>query len=488
MLLFYSVSCLINVSTLLWLRQVRFGRVLFALSGLSLVGGVLAAAGLLAADWAVLVWQSLSWVVLLVGLGLPWFWVGGGVLAALLLGLLPGSPVVLLASWGLVTAVPIAATVALRQRARVSILTPREQIFRRVRAELTTESLISQKPVLDCLTDGVIVSALDGRVLYANQATAVILGIPLTQIEQQPMTEVLPGLRIPASRTGHIHRFEQNGRMIEGEMHFIFNEMGMAQETVTLLRDVTVHHHAEEARDNFLTTISHELRTPLTVIKGYIELIGNGLAGPISHQQKQFLVTIQRNVNRMVDLINNLIFVSTIKGGRLEQSTGLTDLRQLIPQIARELQPNAQEQSQQIVVDVDGRLEPIEADPIHMATVLEELMTNAIKYNRPGRTVHVNALLQVDLSQQQEFAVVNVRDEGVGIAIEDQGHIFDNFYRSDGSDVQVRAGGIGVGLSIVRALVEAYNGRIWFESALDHGSTFSFIVPTRQAAPLSGKE
>ena len=99
--------------------------------------------------------------------------------------------------------------------------------------------------------------------------------------------------------------------------------------------------------------------------------------------------------------------------------------------------------------------------------------------------VRIAAFLESEIDKDQKFALVSVSDNGIGIDLEDQSHIFEDFFRPDQLSSQVRAGGIGMGLSIVRALVEAYNGRIWFESTPDEGSTFTFIIPLQQPAEAS---
>jgi signal transduction histidine kinase len=182
----------------------------------------------------------------------------------------------------------------------------------------------------------------------------------------------------------------------------------------------------------------------------------------------------------MVQLINSLIFASSAKSGRLDTKAGHADLRQLINQIVRELENMAKENQQRILVEVDSRLQPIQADPIHISTILQELIANSIKYNKPNGEVRITAFLESEMDQNQKFALVSVSDDGIGIDIEDQSHIFEDFFRPDQLSTQVRAGGMGMGLSIVRALVEAYNGRIWFESAPGEGSIFTFIIPITQ--------
>ena len=138
----------------------------------------------------------------------------------------------------------------------------------------------------------------------------------------------------------------------------------------------------------------------------------------------------------------------------------------------------AAEDGQRIIVKVDKRLRPLRIDSIHMATILEELITNSIKFNRPGGIVRVTAALDTLNGNEQSYVVVSVSDEGVGIDPADQDHIFEEFYRTkQETDSHIRTRGMGMGLSIVRALVETYNGRIWFRSTPKQGSTFTFVIP-----------
>lgn len=348
---------------------------------------------------------------------------------------------------------------------------------------------IHSQDILDHLVDGIIFSEQDGCISYVNNAASVMVGRPAVEMIGVPITDVLTRLPLLASSTDNIKagHFELNGRYIRGRATTLYDQHDQAQGILTTLHDITAEFEAEMSKDNFLQTISHELRTPLTAIKGYAELLATGASGPLNNHQVMFTTTIQRNVNRMVQLINSLIFASSIKAGRLEYITGYTDVAQLIDQISRELQPTAAEDGQKIVVDVKKTLQPLQVDPIHMATILEELITNSIKFNRSGGTVRVTAVPDTMNGSNQTYAVVSVSDEGVGIAPGDQAHIFEEFYRAGHeTENHIRTRGLGMGLSIVRALVETYNGRIWFKSSPGQGSTFTFIIPNQpdnQALP-----
>lgn len=343
-------------------------------------------------------------------------------------------------------------------------------------------TLIQSQKILDHLVDGVIFSNQDGYISYANKAASTLVGRSVPEMLGRPITDVLTRLPLLASSVDSVKssRFELNGRYLRGKAIILYDQNNEAEGILTTLHDVTTEFESEQSKDNFLKTVSHELRTPLTAIKGYVELLSTGVAGTLNDNQKMFATTIQRNVNRMVQLINSLIFTSSIKAGRLEHITGHTDLTQLINQISRELQPTAAEDGQKIVVEVANQIQPLHVDPIHIATILEELITNSIKFNRPGGTVRITAVPDTMNGSDQTYVIISISDEGIGIDPADQAHIFEEFYRTaHETDNHIRTRGMGMGLSIVRALVETYNGRIWFKSTPGRGSTFTFIIPNQ---------
>ncbi len=469
----------------LWQQGRQRSRMAVALLGLTVLvtaGLVLSFAILEPGSRLVLGWGLLAWGILLWGVRLRWVYGLALLVAVALFYVLSLLPVLDMLAWGLVTAVPLTAVISV-QRKKVSIppiiagelasgyLHPVS-----MEGHISAEMVNSEHPILECLTDGLLVCGQSGLIMIVNQAATVILGLPEDELIGRPITEILVHFpQIGEEQASNARTFAMNGRTIQGQMNIIYNAAGSVQGTVFVLRDITVEFQARQAADSFLTTVSHELRTPLTAIKGYTELLESSLGTEADQAQTMFVNTIQRNVARMVQLVNSLIFASSVKGGRLEYQPGYADLPQLIRQIVREMEPRTAQNNQHIEMEIDGRLGQIEADPMHVATILEELMTNGLKYGREGGTLRVTANRESD-----EFAIVSVSDDGIGIAEEDQSRIFEQFFRPEYRDEQVRTGGIGMGLSIVRALVEAYNGRIWFESIPDKGTTFTFILPTRQ--------
>ena len=494
MVVFHIFALLVTLVTATWLWHYHRERFLLldALFGLvlfELLQVVLVYWEILEQAWLLIGLRLLAWAVLLKVTTSGWRIVGIVIGVLLFIIALPFVPDANFLMWGYLTAVPLLSLLATTQQHQLQlpIIAPTapSPSLRPVSVanHVTTDMITSQQPILECLVEGVIFSGSSGLIEYANQAAAIMLGMVQNEMLAHPITDILAHVPMLGG-SANVNRFEINGRILEGQMSIIYNKEGEAQGTVAVLRDITARHQAEAARDDFLTTVSHELRTPLTAIKGYVELMGSGLGGEIPPQQKSFLSTIQRNVNRMVQLINSLIFATTIRSGRLEYGSGPTDVARLINQLAREQQPKAAETGQKITLDLADTLVPIQADPMHMETVIGELLQNAMKYNRHGGTIHITAFLEGNETADQGFVVVNVQDEGTGIADEDRNHIFDEFYRPDKSTSQVRAGGMGMGLSIVKALVEAYNGRIWFDNSPNQGSIFTFIIPIHQPTEL----
>jgi signal transduction histidine kinase len=372
--------------------------------------------------------------------------------------------------WGMMAAIPFTAV---SLAARSPAAAPGEPAAASTHSRATGDIVY---PVLAELEQGVVLQDGADAIHFANAAAARLLHVTAESLRGALAGTALADIPLPAPGDGAT-QFERNGRMVQAR-RFVLSAEETAVAQVLILNDVTARYRAERSRDQFLTTISHELRSPLTVIKGYMELLCTGAAGDLTARQADFAEQVQRQADHLVDLINSLIFVSSVRGGRLEYTGGLTDLDQIMRQMARELSAQASAQGVTIRVDVAERLSPIQADPIHMGTVVKELLRNAIKYSHRGGAVTARAALQVE--EAQSFAVVSVTDEGIGIDPAEQAYIFETFLRSDQSDTQVQAGGMGIGLPIVRALVEVYNGRIWFDSTPDQGSTFFFLVPTEQ--------
>lgn len=488
------LTLVVAVFSLLWLaheQQLR-SSVATVLGGVIVWGGVAFGLHLTQTGQPVVVqigWSAGVWLLMLGGLGVP---VSYGLLPFILLvgalGVVMPQILIPLLAWGGVTLIPTVTLAFVWHKRGMAV-------GRFISAPVSAPYLPNPSPswqlsLLECLSEGVVVSNYEGQIIFVNQPAAKIIGVPVAELMGQSVMDVLARLPMLSNSSGFDKedentlqlQFEMNGRLIQGQMSVVYDTAGRPQNSVAVLQDITETFQSQRAKATFLTNISHELRTPLTAIQGYSELLSSEVAGKLNDQQKLFLETIQRNVSRMVKLINSLIFVSSVKSGRLETRSVYTDMKQIVNQIVRELEPTARMNQQKIVTEFSANLTPIQADTNHVSTMIHELASNSVKYNRPGGTVAISVHMEFAEQPDNQFIVVRISDDGVGIDPIDQLHIFDDFFRAEQVSERSTISGMGVGLAIVRALVEAYNGRIWFDSQLGQGTTFSFILPVKQLA------
>lgn len=227
---------------------------------------------------------------------------------------------------------------------------------------------------------------------------------------------------------------------------------------------------ANRAKSDFVSTVTHELRMPMTAIRGYADLLTGGMAGPMNEQQKQFLGVIRRNLDRMGDLIRDLGDINRIESGRMKFESQRFDIGRAIQDVAENFREAITVRRQLLVFEVEQSLPEIYADPTRISQILTNLLSNANKYSPDDGIITIRA------RSCDGFVVVSVADNGVGISVDDQKKLFSQFFRAESQAVRQQQGW-GLGLSIVKKMVEAQGGDVEVKSALGEGSTFSFSIP-----------
>jgi PAS domain S-box-containing protein len=224
----------------------------------------------------------------------------------------------------------------------------------------------------------------------------------------------------------------------------------------------------DRMKDELVQNVSHELRTPLTFVRGYVDLLLNGDMGSLNEQQKQSLEIVSDKTNAVTQLVNNIMLLQ-----QLEQSTlqlALTDVVAVAAEALTGAQAAADQQSISLHLDAPLNLPLVLSDPARLMQVFQNLLDNAIKFSPNGGEV------RVQLEEQADCVQVAISDQGIGVAQDKLEQIFERFYQIDGSATRSFEG-VGLGLTIVRRIVEAHGGTIWVKSRLGKGSTFYFTLP-----------
>jgi signal transduction histidine kinase len=228
---------------------------------------------------------------------------------------------------------------------------------------------------------------------------------------------------------------------------------------------------ADRLKDEFVALISHDLRTPLTSITGYVEL---ALEDDLSDEVRGFLGVVARNAERLLALVNDLLFVARLQAGEMSLERAEVDLADIVRDAVHALEPRAAAKGITLTWAVDS-VPALRADGGRVLQVLDNLVSNAVKFTPEGGSVDVS------VGRGSGCVAIEVTDSGIGIAPEDQRRLFERFYRADDA-VERQVPGTGLGLYISRAIAEAHEGRLTVRSELGQGSTFRLELPLAQAA------
>lgn len=240
-------------------------------------------------------------------------------------------------------------------------------------------------------------------------------------------------------------------------------------------RDVTREREIDRMKTEFVSLVSHELRTPLTSIKGYVDLLLDGDVGEVTEEQAEFLQTVKSNADRLVGLINDLLDVSRIESGKVELHRAPVDLVRLVRSASEALSPQISEKRQELSLDLDVDVLPVLADADRVIQIVTNLVSNAHKYTPAAGRITVR------LRSEPGAVRIEIQDDGIGLAPEEQAQLFTKFFRANNRTTQ-EVGGTGLGLTITRSLVEMHGGEISVTSAPGEGSTFAFTLPTTTGA------
>jgi signal transduction histidine kinase len=304
--------------------------------------------------------------------------------------------------------------------------------------------------------------------------TRALLGVPLMR-EDTVVGALIVGRKVPG----------QFPKETVDLLQTYATQSVLAIQNARLFRDIQDQRHQlefanerlkelDKLKSAFLSNVSHELRTPLAAVKSLIVNMLDGVTGSLNDKQVRYVTGIKESTERLTRLINDLLDLSVIEKGRTELKLAHFSLTKLLDEVADNLRPTAENKLIRLDAPPAEETVTVWADRDKIAQVLTNLIGNAVKFTSSQGQVNVSVHKNGDA-----WVEVSVADTGPGIAPHEANKIFDEFYQVRQSD-QKKSKGVGLGLAISKKLVEMHGGKIWVESVVGKGSTFSFTVPMSQ--------
>jgi two-component system phosphate regulon sensor histidine kinase PhoR len=334
--------------------------------------------------------------------------------------------------------------------------------------------------VLSSMGEGVIAVDLNERVLMVNRAVAGIFDHPIETMTNKNILEIARNydlhkfikraLASPDSIGENITLTDTGKRLFNVHSNTLSNAQGERMGTLIIFHDITRMHRLETMHKDFAANVSHELKTPLTSIKGFIETLQDLDESEALTRREGFLTIIEKNVNRMIALVDDLMALSKLERQEGDKTVFEPhDLSAVIKSARAACRTRSESGRVTVKADLSGPLF-IPMDTLLVEQALVNLLDNALKYSEPGGEV----LIQV--AQEKGSALIRVIDSGPGIGQEHLSRIFERFYRVD-SARSTDMGGTGLGLAIVKHIVQYHNGTIRVESTPDKGAMFEISLP-----------
>jgi PAS domain S-box-containing protein len=348
--------------------------------------------------------------------------------------------------------------------------------------------------VVDSSTEAVSITKPDGSIIYVNPSWSTLNGYSveeaigrnsrlLKSAETKP--EVFVGLWDKISsklayRTEDIVNKRKDGTtylaelsiypIIEGEETLFY---------VSLCQDISLRKEIDRAKTEFVSLASHQLRTPLSAIRWYSEMLLSKYVGELNDKQRQYVKEIYAGNLRMVDLVNALLNVSRLDLGTFAIDPENVNLVEICESVLSELTPQVTEKNQTVERVFVQAPATYLADPKLIRIIFQNLLSNSVKYTQPG------GALAVEIAAREGRLYIRVTDNGYGIPKAQHGHIFEKLFRADNVR-QKDTEGTGLGMYIIKAIVESSGGQITFDSEENKGTTFHVLLPLSGMIKKSG--
>lgn len=362
------------------------------------------------------------------------------------------------------------------------------------------EASARNNAMLTNIGDGVIGVDGKGDVIYANPQVEKLTGWKEEELVGKPLVHALSlqteeEIDVPVEERP-IRNAMYNNQRIESRNTFLVrkdkskfsveitatpvNLFGQVVGGVSVIKDITKEHDIDKMKTEFISLASHQLRTPLSSMKWFCEMLIDGDAGDLSDEQMDMVKSVYESNERMIVLVNTLLNISRIESGRIIIEPSPTDISELVNDVIEEIKPKILNKHHTVNVNVDPAIGKVNIDPKMVREVYKNLLTNAIKYMDKNGTVDVN------VTKSGNEIISKVKDNGVGIPLDEQKKVFKKFFRAK-NVVKKETEGTGLGLYLVYSIVQTSGGKIWFESKEGSGTTFTFVLPLSGSKAKEGE-
>jgi PAS domain S-box-containing protein len=344
--------------------------------------------------------------------------------------------------------------------------------------------------------DGICVVE-NSRVVHANRRFEELTGYSATQVthmgidrlvavkDRATIAQVLSDPRkilVPVHY--EVRVVNRSGHELDCELRIVPTESNGRQVLLCFMRDVSELKQAERLHTDFVAMVSHDLRTPLAAMKEALSLLSETAATRLEERQRRYLTIAREEIDRLNRMIDNLVEVARMEAGKVTLRLDGVDLQELLSTAIESLSLLVSKRNLIVERSIPARMPPILGDRDRLLRVVNNLLDNAIKYSPRGGTIRVDVdfvdpgsplLTDRSILPNTGYVQMTIADDGPGIPAEFLDRIFGKFERVD-----PHGPGIGLGLAIVRSIIEMHHGRVWAKSNLGEGASFSFILPIKE--------
>jgi two-component system NtrC family sensor kinase len=339
------------------------------------------------------------------------------------------------------------------------------------KAKISETERSKLQAIIANIQDGVIVLDEERHVLLINNTVRDIFNLDHQEINGKLLEEVIHNADLDALiiRSSHeplkYHEVNFDDGRVFNAQYTPIPHIGAA----ITLQDISYLKELDRLKSDFIHTVSHDLRSPLTAVLGYTELIER--TGSLNENQQEFLRRLQGSIQHITALINDLLDLGRLESG-FDTRREMVQIEDILKYSLDMYDPQVKKKNINLTINTGVEIQPLRANPIRIRQMIDNLLGNAIKYTpAEGR-------VSVYLFMQDEQVIFRVEDTGPGIPPEEHSRIFEKFFRATNAPDSVE--GSGLGLAIVKSIVDSHQGRVWVDSTLGKGSSFTVILPTQE--------